>query len=125
MSIPKKSSDIKQVRRLVGPVDELRIMTLIDFRRLSEDPTVRIQKIRSKIEVVGQDGALEKINAMHAFEQSEPVRLYRDLVKRTLLEGKDISQIISERKAAKIPYLEINEMSALKDFLQLIRYSAL
>ena len=125
VSIPKKSSDIKQVRRLVGPVDELRIMTLIDFRRLSEDPTVRIQKIRSKIEVVGQDGALEKINAMHAFEQSEPVRLYRDLVKRTLLEGKDISQIISERKAAKIPYLEINEMSALKDFLQLIRYSAL
>lgn len=121
----KKASDIKPGPRLVGPVDELRIMTMIDFRRLSPDVSVRIQKIRSKIDVIGQDGPHEKIRAVQAVEQSEPMRLYRDLLKRSLISQRSIQEVSAEQKSLKQPYLEPEEITALAQFLTQIRYSSL
>jgi hypothetical protein len=121
----KKVSDIKAGPRLVGPVDELRIMTMIDFRRLSPDVSVRIQKIRSKIDIIGQDGPHEKIRAVQAVEQSEPVRLYRDLLKRSLISQRNIQELSAEQKSLKQPHLEPEEIAALAQFLTLIRYSSL
>lgn len=123
--VVKKASDIKQGPRLVGPIDELRIMTMIDFRRLSPDVSVRIQKIRSKIDVIGQDGPHEKIRAVQAVEQSEPMRLYRDLLKRSLISQRSIQELSAEQKNLKQPYLESEEIAALAQFLTQIRYSSL
>ncbi len=122
----KKNSDIKPAAsHLVGPIDELHDMSLTDFRRLSPDASVRIQKIRSKIEVIGRDGAIEKMNAIHAVEQSEPMKLYRDLIKSSLFEGKSIVELCDERKLLKQPYLEPDEAEVLKDLLQQLRYSSI
>jgi len=121
----KKSSDIRSGPRLVGPVDELRGMTLVDFRRLSPDVSVRIQKIRSKIEVIGQDGPHEKIRAVQAVEQSEPVKLYRDLLKQSLVSGRSVEELSAENKSLGKPSLETDELVAIKQFLSQIRFSSI
>lgn len=120
----KKTSDIRPGQRLVGPIDELRIMTLVDFRRLSPDVSVRIQKIRSKIEVIGQDGAQEKIRAIQAIEQSEPMKLYRDLLRQSLVSGRGVEEVSAENKSLKKPSLEPDEFMALKQLLSQIRYAS-
>lgn len=122
----KKNADIRaNSSRLISPTDELRTMSIVDFRRLSPDVSVRIQKIRSKIEVIAQDGAMEKINALKAIEQSEPVKIYRELIKASLIQGRSMTDISNEHKLAKQPYLEPEEIEILKDFLKQIRYSSL
>lgn len=112
----KKAADIRPVLRLLGPIDELRTMSIVDFRRLSDDVSVRIQKIRSKIEVIAAEGAMEKLEAIRVFEQSEPVRAYRELLARSLLEGKQVADLGGE--------LNAEEMIALAGYLQQIRYAS-
>lgn len=123
--VQKKSADIRPGMRLVGPIDELRIMSLVDFRRLSPDVSVRIQKIRSKIEIIGEDGPHEKIRAIQAFEQSDPVRLYRDLLKQSLIGGSTAEKLSEQYKSDGKEYLEPDEIAALRQFLAQIRYSSL
>lgn len=121
--VVKKSGDIRPGTRLVGPIDELRILTLIDFRRLASDASVRIQKIRSKIDVISRDGAHEKIRAVQAFEQSEPVRLYRELLRASLIQQVDIEEMNDRYKTEGKPFLEPEEIEQLGVFLSQIRYA--
>lgn len=123
--VQKKSSDIRPGMKLVGPIDELRTMSMVDFRRLSPDVSVRIQKIRSRIEVIAQDGPHEKIRAIQAFEQSDPVRLYRDVLKRSLISQRSSDDLRAEDKKAGKDYLEEDEILALRQFLTQIRYSSM
>jgi len=123
--LQKKSSDIRPGMKLVGPIDELRTMSMVDFRRLSPDVSVRIQKIRSRIEVIAQDGPHEKIRAIQAFEQSDPVRLYRDVLKRSLIQQRSSDDLRADDKKAGKDYLEEDEILALRQFLTQIRYSSM
>lgn len=116
-SVPqKKAADIKLAPRLLGPIDELQTMSITDFRRLSDDVSVRIQKIRSKIEVIASESAADKLAAIRAFEQSEPVRAYRDLLARSLREGKTVADLGGG--------LTAEEIGAISSYLQQIRYSS-
>lgn len=121
----KKSADIRPGMKLVGPVDELRTMSMVDFRRLSPDVSVRIQKIRSRIEVIAEDGPHEKIRAIQAFEQSDPVRLYRELLKRSLIDQRGVEELSADFKTQGKEYLDAAEIAALRQFLTQIRYSSL
>lgn len=123
--VQKKSADIRPGMKLIGPVDELRTMSLVDFRRLSNDVTVRIQKIRSRIEVIAEDGPHEKIRAIQAFEQSDPVRLYREILKRSLIEQKSTEVLCEEYKKQGKEFLDLDEIAALRQFLTQIRYSSM
>lgn len=123
--VQKKSADIRPGMKLIGPVDELRTMSMVDFRRLSNDVTVRIQKIRSRIEVIAEDGPHEKIRAIQAFEQSAPVRLYREILKRSLIELKSTETLCEEYKKQGKEFLDLDEIAALRQFLTQIRYSSM
>jgi hypothetical protein len=123
--VQKKSADIRPGMKLIGPVDELRTMSMVDFRRLSNDVTVRIQKIRSRIEVIAEDGPHEKIRAIQAFEQSDPVRLYREILKRSLIEQKSTEVLCDEYKKQGKEFLDLDEIAALRQFLTQIRYSSM
>jgi hypothetical protein len=123
--VQKKSADIRPGMKLIGPVDELRTMSLVDFRRLSNDVSVRIQKIRSRIEVIAEDGPHEKIRAIQAFEQSDPVRLYREILKRSLIEQKSTEVLCEEYKKQGKEFLDLDEITALRQFLTQIRYSSM
>ncbi len=120
----KKSSDIKSAPRLLGPIDELRTMTIVDFRRLSDESSVRIQKIRSKMEVVATQGAREKMEALAAFEQSEPACVYRELLNQSLREGKSVAELCVPQEKGNDHALTADELSAISSFLQHIRYAS-
>jgi hypothetical protein len=105
-SIPMASSgrpkveDVRFERKLAGPVEELRLLTLVDFRRLSKDPTQAARKVRDKVELAAQEGYDRRIAAVRAWRESPLCQLYVSLSREALIAGKGIAQVLDEKRAA-------------------------
>jgi hypothetical protein len=95
-----KVEEIRFAQRLAGPVDELRLMTLADFRRLSKDPAEAVKRIEGKMRVIEDLGYDQKIAAVKAWRESPLHRLYLSLSEEALAAGKSLSDVADARKAA-------------------------
>ncbi|OGL66901.1 hypothetical protein A2856_00135 [Candidatus Uhrbacteria bacterium RIFCSPHIGHO2_01_FULL_63_20] len=90
--------DVRFAQRLAGPVDELRVMTLADFRRLGKDPADAARKVRAKVALLEDQGYDQKIAAVKAWRESPVNRLYVTLSQEALATGKSITQVAEERR---------------------------
>jgi hypothetical protein len=88
-------SDVIATPRLTGPVEELRAITLTDFRRLSKDPNEATLKVKDKIDLLEDQGFEAKTQGIKAWQESEPNRVYLDMLRRSL-EGKPVPDIIND-----------------------------
>lgn len=120
-----KAADIKPPKRLLNPIDELRAMTLVDWRRLSPDASVRVQKIRGKIEAAGADGAPEKLRAISAIQESEPIKIYREILRASIFQQQSFAEAATARQENNLPTLDTAEEEAIRSLLDAIRYSIL
>ena len=73
-------TDVQAVPKLTGPVDELRQLTIDDFRRLSKDPREATLKIKDKIDLLEDMGYEQKTQGVKAFLESGVNRLYLEKV---------------------------------------------
>lgn len=117
-----KVLDVTPAVKLVGPVEELRAMTLADFRKLARDPKEACLKIRDKINLL-QEESFEKRNAaVTAWRGSEPMRIYAELTAAALQEGKAVPVQIQERTAAGKPSLTQEEFTAIMELNRILRF---
>lgn len=114
-------ADVKYVPKLTGPVDELRALTLKDFRRLSKDPHEATLKIRDKIDLLEEQSFEVKTSGIKAWQDSEANRLYLEMLRRSL-EGKPILDVIVEKEAKQEPVLTKNEFDAIMDLNRKLRF---
>ena len=117
-----KIQDIRFQPKLVGPIEELRAMTLTDFRRLSPSPAQAIEKILEKIRLLEEESFVKKIQGIKAWQDSEISRLYIALGRASLEAKKPITQIISERAQASEPVLSAEELEAIFELNQKLRH---
>ncbi|MBU1039040.1 hypothetical protein KKC17_02285 [Patescibacteria group bacterium] len=115
-------TDVKAPSRLLGPLEELKTLTLVDFRRLSVKPTEALRKIQTKIELIGETSIAKKIEAIRSWQASEVYRNYLDLGRLSIEHGKSISQIISEQSLVGQIYLTEEEFQAVVDFNEKLRF---
>ena len=121
-SMRPKVLDVTPAVKLVGPVEELRAMTLADFRKLARDPKEACLKIRDKINLL-QEESFEKRNAaVTAWRGSEPMRIYAELTAAALQEGKAVPVQIQERTAAGKPSLTQEEFTAIMELNRILRF---
>jgi len=90
--------DIKYKPKLVGPIDELKSLTVSDFRKLSSDPEVAVEKIQNKIDLLGEESFTKKIEGIKAWQQSPINKIYLLIGQASILKNKSIDQIISEQQ---------------------------
>ena len=57
--------------KLTGPVEELRAITLVDFRRLSRDPSEAAMKIKDKIDLLTGESFEKRSAGIAAWTASE------------------------------------------------------
>lgn len=107
--------------RLTGPAEELRTTTIVDFRRLSKDPLVASHNIYDKIDLLHHQSYEKRTEAINAWMESEVYRTYLDMMKEAF-EGKALPQVIAERGASKKLVLTVEEVSAVADLSQKLRY---
>jgi hypothetical protein len=117
-----KIEDVKFQPRLTGPIEEIRSMTLTDFRRLAPDPSQAIQKILEKIGLLEDESFVQKTQAIKAWKENEVYRLYLQLGDLSMEERKPISDIIKERQKSGQPTLTEEELEAVIELSQKLRY---
>lgn len=99
--------------RLIGPVDELRLMGLDEFKRISVEVRARIGKIMEKFALLEERSYLERIKGVEAWRSSGVYSLYVEMGYEALLQEKDLKRIIDERFDKKIPFLSLEEFYAV------------
>ena len=68
----------------VGPVDELRNFTLVDFRRLSDKPEDAVEKIKDKFDVLREESFLLYLNGKEAWQSSPLCLQYQENLSKSL-----------------------------------------
>ena len=114
-------AEVKFKPQLLGPLDELKSLTLTDFRRLAETPQIAAHKILEKIKVLELDSFGQKIQGIKAWQQSQISRLYRAMGEQSLVEGKPITAVMAQNQAAGRSSLTAEEFSAIADLNQKLR----
>lgn len=116
-----KVEDVKAAPKLTGPVEELRAITIVDFRRLSKDPKEACMKIKDKIDLLGEQSYTRRNEGIAAWTASEVTRSYLELMRESL-NGTPLLDAISAREKAKKPSLTADEFRAVADLSRQLRY---
>jgi hypothetical protein len=113
---------VKLVKQSVGPIDELSGMTLIDFRRLSADPQMAVDKILAKIELLTADGYGKRLEGIAAWRMSEVSKFYRLLGQASLNNHQSVEEVIADRLKTEKPTLSLAEFEAVMSLNEKLRY---
>ncbi len=108
-------SDIKTIK-VTGPIDELKFMDLVNFRRLSVNPKEIFVKIKQKLEILKNIDYGKMLEGVKAWRQSPVNKLYLKMFFKASDEGKSIIEVIEELKDSNQDYLTYEEIEALIEF---------
>jgi hypothetical protein len=97
----------------MSPLDELRYMDIVTFRRLADDSNDRIEKIKKKIDLLGKESLGKMFDGIKAWRQSPVNRMYINIGQQSMSQGKDIKTITRERKEGNQDYLTEAEFNAI------------
>lgn len=119
---PPVSSTITDIRKpkLYGPADELREMTLADFRRMGSAQEA-VGRVRAKIDFIGSESLTRRREALAAWKQSAVYALYTDMMSNAIAHGKPIEQEMNERMKTGKPNLTIDEVDAIMGLNEQLR----
>ncbi len=108
-----KMDDIRFAPHAESPIDEIRSMTLRNFRRLSIDPVKATEKIRERMEMLGREEYGKKIEAIAAWHQSPVNRLYLEVGRRSLEENVGVKAILERELKSQPDFLKPAELEAI------------
>ncbi len=114
-------SDVAYAPRLTGPVDEIRLLTLKDFRRLSRDPKEATLKIKDKLDLLEEQSFAVKTLGIDAWHGCEVNRMYLDILRQSL-NGKPVVEVIAELEKKSAQTLTKDEFDAVMQLNQKLRF---
>lgn len=118
----KEHSRVGLRPKIMGPVDELGYMDLINFRRLDQEPNKIIAKIKEKIDLLEEESYAKRLEGIKAWRNSPVNKLYLEMGQASISENKAIDAIIKERKTAGKEFLSDKEFEAITDLNKSLRF---
>ena len=106
-------ADVKYNQKLVGPTEELKNMTLVDFHRLGSDPDQAVMKIQDKIELLKGESYEKMVAGIKAWRESAVNKMYVAISGEALRAGKSVVTVAGEWKAAGKETLTPEEVKAI------------
>ena len=118
-----KMEDVKFAPRVMGPIDELRYLNLVNFRRLNSKQGNAIEKIKEKINLLEEEESYAKrLEGIKAWRSCPVSKLYLDMGHNGISANKPIDVIIEERKKTGKDYLTVSEFEAILDLNKSLRF---
>lgn len=117
-----KIEDVKYVPRVMGPLDELKYLDLISFRRLDKDPFNGTAKIKSKINLLAEENYGKKLEGIKLWRLSPVNKLYLEIGHLSISENKPVDVIMEERKLNNQECLTAEEFKAIMDLNKSLRF---
>lgn len=113
---PKAMPSMQEVtfeKRLSGPIDELRSLNLMDFRRLSKDSFQAATKIKDKVDLMEEQGYDKKVEAIQAWRGSLLNQMYVNLTREAVLTGTSVVELLSRKRVAGEETFSDDELKAV------------
>ncbi|MDO8592914.1 MAG: hypothetical protein Q7R92_04085 [bacterium] len=114
--------DVKYVPRVMSPLDELKYLDLVNFRRLDKDPALMAEKIKSKINLLEEDGYAKKLEGIKSWRFSPLNKLYLAIGQSSIGENKPVDVIIEEKKIKGEACPTVEEFRAIMDLNKSLRF---
>src|SRR3989338_98732 len=87
--------DVKFVKRLSGPIDELRSVSLVDFRRMAKTPELATEKMMSLVQLVEDQGYEKRVEAIRGWQSSPLYQQYLSIARSAMQEAKPLEEMRS------------------------------
>ena len=108
--------DVAFKQQLYSPVDELKTMDIVNFRRLGGNIKEVIIAIEEKIENLREESWGQGMIATKAWKESPVLGLYRDMGVQSMISGKTINEVIVDRQIKNELVLTQSEFEGVLDF---------
>ncbi len=108
-----KIEDIKAAPKIMGPIEELRYLDLVNFRRLGPPPGEATNKIKAKIKLMEREGYDRRLAAVAAWRKSPVSRLYITIGQEAVSKGITMKEAALARKEKNQDYLSWEEIRAI------------
>ena len=118
---PGKVTDIKPVPKLIGPLEELKSLTLVDFRRLGTSPEEATAKVVAKITFLKQESIMRGTSAVDAWRSSPLNQLYLQVLNEALIGGVSPETVLT-RSQGGTSVLTLNEFHAIMELNKKLRF---
>jgi len=114
--------DVKFVPRVMGPIDELKFLDLINWRRLDKEPAKITKKVKEKIELLEEESYAKRLEGIRCWRLSPVNRLYLAMGQASISNNQPVDVIIEERKKQGEEYLTSQEFEAIMDLNRELRF---
>jgi hypothetical protein len=118
----KRIEDVKSIPRVMSPIEELRYLSLVNFRRLDKDPLKAVRKIVDKIKLLEDERYAKKLEGIAAWRQSAVNKIYLTIGQESISQGKPVDVIINERTKSGKEVLTKEEFDAILRLNREIRF---
>jgi hypothetical protein len=105
--------DVKPIPKVMGPIEELQFLDLLNFRRLGKTPAEITAKIFSKIKLLEAEGYDKMVAGVHAWRQSPVNRLYLKMGQEAMNKGITIKDFAAASEKDNKNYLKLEEIEAI------------
>jgi len=99
--------------KLMGPVRELKNLTLSEFRRMGKTPELSAQKVMQKIDVLSQESFDRRVEGVRAWQVSPLQKDYMSLVQASFAAGKPVTQLAEDKRKAGEDVPSPEELAAI------------
>ncbi|MFA6908427.1 MAG: hypothetical protein WC289_00905 [Patescibacteria group bacterium] len=111
-----------QVRKMLGPVDELADLTVTDFRRLGSTVEESKKHVIEKVALLEDESYAMRSAGIKAWRRSPLFQLYMDIGRQSIETGKAVSAVVAERAEAKKETITSDEFGAIADLNRVLQY---
>lgn len=105
-----------------GPIDELRQLSLKEFRRLGGSPADAAERLLEKIGLLEDESLIKKAEGVKAWQESEVYKTYLAIGAASMSERKPVEQVIREFRQAGKLYLAPEEFNVVADLNRKLSY---
>ncbi|MDD5173104.1 MAG: hypothetical protein PHG59_03115 [Patescibacteria group bacterium] len=113
--------EIKVKPKTYSPIDELRTITLIDWRRWGT-PKEAAKMVQNKINLLAEESLVKKAEGIKAWKSSEINQLYLNIGAESIDQGKSVNEIIIQRQQQNKPTLNEEEFNVVVELNQKLRF---
>lgn len=117
-----KLEDVKYMPRVMGPLDEIKYLDLINFRRLDKDPFQAARKIKNKINLLAEESYGQRLEAIKLWRSSPLNKIYLNVGHLSISENRPVDVIIKESQDKKKETLTPEEFEAIMDLNKSLRF---
>jgi len=103
----------------VGPVEEMRLISLKDFRHLGKTPKEAAQRVFQKVDLLGDESLELKAQAIKAWKESPVYQAYLDIGNKSMAGASSVEDII---RSKSVNDMTLGEFGAIADLNKSLRF---